>query len=307
MAETRSVKSLLPLIGLGVGAGGVIFVVRTVVTRRSEVAEALSGTATAPLVLSVLLGLCAMGLIGAVWTGMLRGRGHSAPAGTAMSWYFVGQLGKYVPGGIWPVVGRAEMAVRGGVPRPEAYGATGVSLLTTYAAAPLVAGAGGLLSGRHTAAGATALLAYVLLWADMSNAGFVAGITRMIAKVSGREVTMPDRSRFFRLVAMHSPAWLLMSLSTSVTASALGAHIGVSEMVYVTSVSWLVGFLVPGVPGGIGVRESVFTALAGPVMGTGPAVTLALVSRVVFIAVDVAGAVVSSVVAGTRRGTSAER
>ena len=31
MAETRSVKSLLPLIGLGVGAGGVIFVVRTVV------------------------------------------------------------------------------------------------------------------------------------------------------------------------------------------------------------------------------------------------------------------------------------
>jgi uncharacterized membrane protein YbhN (UPF0104 family) len=248
-----------------------------------------------------------MGLIGAVWTGMLRARGHSAPAGTAMSWYFVGQLGKYVPGGIWPVVGRAEMAVRGGVPRPEAYGATGVSLLTTYAAAPLVAGAGGLLSGRHTAAGATALLAYVLLWADMSNSGFVAGITRIIARVSGREVTVPDRSRFFRLVAMHSPAWLLMSLSTSVTASALGAHIGVWEMVYVTSVSWLVGFLVPGVPGGIGVRESVFTALAGPVMGTGPAVTLALVSRVVFIAVDVAGAALSSVVAGTRRGTSAER
>ena len=198
MGEKRSAKSLIPLLGLAVGVAGVIFVARTVVTRRSEVSGALSGTATAPLVLSVLLGLCAMGLIGAVWTGMLRARGHSAPTGTAMSWYFVGQLGKYVPGGIWPVVGRAEMAVRGGVPRPEAYGATGVSLLTTYAAAPLVAGAGGLLSGRHTAAGATALLAYVLLWADMSNSGFVAGITRIIARVSGREVTVPDRSRFFR-------------------------------------------------------------------------------------------------------------
>jgi hypothetical protein len=68
-------------------------------------------------------------------------------------------------------------------------------------------------------------------------------------------------------------------------------------MLFVTSTSWLVGFVVVGVPGGIGVREAVFTSLASPIIGTPLAVSLALLSRVVFIAVDLVGALVSTLVA----------
>ena len=302
-----SVRRLLPLLGVIVGVLGVGFVVRTVVVRRDEVADAFSGIDLLPLVASLVLGLAAMTLIGSLWTSMLRARGHSAPHNRAMSWYFVGQLGKYVPGGIWPIVGRAELAVRGGVPRGPAYSATGSSLLATYAAAPLAAGIGALLDGRHTATGATIVVAYVLLWADMGSSGFVRGLAEMLARVTGRDVTVPPRSEFFGMVARHVPAWVLMSLSTSVTAHAFGADIGVAEMLYVTSISWLVGFVVPGVPGGLGVREAVFTALAGPTTGTAVAVSLALASRVVFMAVDLTGAAVSSVVAGRARRASAER
>jgi uncharacterized membrane protein YbhN (UPF0104 family) len=88
-----------------------------------------------------------------------------------------------------------------------------------------------------------------------------------------------------------------MSLSTSVTASAFGAKIGLLDMLFVTSTSWLAGFVVVGVPGGIGVREAVFTSLASPIIGTPLAVSLALLSRVVFIAVDIIGALVSTLVA----------
>lgn len=302
-----TVRRLLPLLGVLVGVLGIGFVVRTVVVRRSEVADAFSGIDPLPLVASVLLGLAAMSLIGSLWTSMLRARGHDAPRTRAMAWYFVGQLGKYVPGGIWPIVGRAELAVRGGVPRGPAYAATGTSLLATYAAAPLAAGAGALLDGRHTTTGATIVVAYVLLWADMGSAGFVRGLADVIARFTGREVTVPPRAVFFAMVARHVPAWVLMSLSTSVTAHAFGARIGTAEMLYVTSLSWLVGFVVPGVPGGIGVREAVFTALAGPSTGTAVAVSLALASRVVFMAVDVSGAVLSSAVAGRARRSSAER
>ena len=302
-----TVRRLLPLVGVLVGILGIGFVVRTVLVRRREVAEAFSGIDPLPLVASVLLGLAAMSLIGSLWTSMLRARGHDAPRNRAMSWYFVGQLGKYVPGGIWPIVGRAELAVRGGVPRGPAYAATGSSLLATYAAAPLAAGAGALLDGRHTTTGATIVVAYVLLWADMGSAGFVRSLAEVITRVTGREVTVPARAEFFGMVARHVPAWVLMSLSTSVTAHAFGARIGAAEMLYVTSLSWLVGFVVPGVPGGIGVREAVFTALAGPTTGTAVAVSLALVSRVVFMAVDITGAVVSSAVAGRARHSSAER
>jgi hypothetical protein len=88
-----------------------------------------------------------------------------------------------------------------------------------------------------------------------------------------------------------------MSLSTSVTAMAFDAHISVFRMLFITSTSWLAGFVVVGVPGGIGVREAVFTSLANSVIGTPLAVSLALMSRVVFIAVDLMGALIANVVA----------
>jgi hypothetical protein len=92
-----------------------------------------------------------------------------------------------------------------------------------------------------------------------------------------------------------------MSLSTSVTASAFGADIGIAHMLFITSASWLAGFVVVGVPGGIGVRESVFTALAGTALTPGVAVSLALASRVVFIAVDLVGALVANIISRTEQ------
>ena len=297
---------LAPVAGVIVGASGIAFVARTLVTKWDDVTAAFSGVDPLPLAASTALGLAAMSLIGSLWSGMLRTRGHHAPGRKAMAWYFVGQLGKYVPGGIWPVVGRAEMSVRGGVERPDAYKATGLSLLTTYAAAPAAAGLGALLTGDRTVTGATVLIAYVLLWADMGNAGFTAAVARILSRATRRDIVFPPRNQFIGLVAAHVPAWVLMSLSTSVTANAFGARISVAEMLFVTSLSWLVGFLVPGVPGGIGVRESVFTALAGPTVGAGLAVSLALASRVVFIAVDLIGAAASTAVAGGTRASSTE-
>lgn len=291
-------RRLVPLVGAVIGIAGVAFVVRTLVTRREEVGDALSGAEPAPLLLSLLLGLAAMGSIGWIWAGMLRDRGHHAPGRRAMSWYFVGQLGKYVPGGIWPIVGRAELAVRGGVERGAAYRATGLSLVTTYSAAVVAVAAGSLLSWDRPVVGAGAVLCLVSAGVVLGSAGVSARVSALATRVTGRGLVLPRRADFVRLTALHVPAWVLMSLSTSVTASAFGARISVTEMLFVASASWLVGFLVPGVPGGIGVRESVFTALAGPLVGTPVAVSLALVSRLVFVCVDLAGAAVSTAVAG---------
>ncbi len=297
-ARTDVRRRLVPLVGAVIGIAGVAFVVRTLVTRREEVGDALSGAEPAPLLLSLLLGLAAMGSIGWIWAGMLRDRGHHAPGRRAMSWYFVGQLGKYVPGGIWPIVGRAELAVRGGVERGAAYRATGLSLVTTYSAAVVAVAAGSLLSWDRPVVGAGAVLCLVSAGVVLGSAGVSARVSALATRVTGRGLVLPRRADFVRLTALHVPAWVLMSLSTSVTASAFGARISVTEMLFVASASWLVGFLVPGVPGGIGVRESVFTALAGPLVGTPVAVSLALVSRLVFVCVDLAGAAVSTAVAG---------
>jgi uncharacterized membrane protein YbhN (UPF0104 family) len=296
---------LASIAGVLIGLAGVAFVVRTLLTKRDEVSDAFSQLNGVTLIASLLLGLFAMTLIGFLWTRMLVTRGHHAPPRSAMSWYFAGQLGKYVPGGIWPIVGRAELAVRGGVPRPDAYAATGLSMVTTYLAAALTICLGSLLSWTYPLVGILGLAAFALGFLAFSNATLRTKVLTVLNRVSPRASALTESRRLLILTATHLPAWILMSLSTSVTASAFGADIGIMHMLFITSASWLAGFVVVGVPGGIGVRESVFTALAGTALTPGVAVSLALASRVVFIAVDLLGALVAHLIARTAPSTKA--
>ena len=296
---------LASIAGVIIGLAGVAFVVRTLLTKRDEVGDAFSQLNGVTLIASLLLGLCAMTLIGFLWTRMLVTRGHDAPPRSALSWYFAGQLGKYVPGGIWPIVGRAELAVRGGVPRPDAYAATGLSMVTTYLAAALTICLGSLLSWTYPLVGILGFAAFALGFLAFSNATLRTKVLTVLNRVSPRASALTEPRRLLILTVTHLPAWILMSLSTSVTASAFGADIGIMHMLFITSASWLAGFVVVGVPGGIGVRESVFTALAGTALTPGVAVSLALASRVVFIAVDLLGALVAPLISRTAPSTKA--
>lgn len=291
--------------GILIGIAGIAFVVRTIVTKRTEVSEAFSHLNGFTLIASLLLGLSAMTLIGYLWTRMLVTKGHHAPPRSAMAWYFAGQLGKYVPGGIWPIVGRAELATRGGVPRSDAYAATGLSMVTTYLAAALAICIGSLLSWSYPIAGIVGLAALALGFMTFSNSTLRAKVLSLLNRVSPRASALTEPRRLLVLTITHLPAWILMSLSTSVTATAFGADIGITHMLFITSASWLAGFVVVGVPGGIGVRESVFTALAGTALNPGLAVSLALASRVVFIAVDLLGALVANIVAKATKSVKA--
>ena len=287
--------------GVLIGIAGVAFVVRTILTKKEQVGDAFAQLNGITLIASLLLGLSAMTLIGYVWTRMLVTRGHHAPPRSSMAWYFAGQLGKYVPGGIWPIVGRAELAVRGGVPRPDAYAATGLSMVTTYLAAALAICIGSLVSWTYPLVGILGLTGFLVGFLAFGNATLRRTVLATLNRVSPRATALTEPRRLLILTLTHLPAWILMSLSTSVTASAFGADIGIAHMLFITSASWLAGFVVVGVPGGIGVRESVFTALAGTALTPGVAVSLALASRVVFIAVDLLGALVANIIARTEQ------
>ena len=287
--------------GVLIGIAGVAFVIRTILTKREQVGDAFAQLNGITLIVSLLLGLSAMSLIGFVWTRMLVTRGHHAPPRSAMAWYFAGQLGKYVPGGIWPIVGRAELAVRGGVPRPDAYAATGLSMVTTYLAAALAICIGSLVSWTYPLVGILGIFGCALGFLAFANTTLRRTVLAALNRVTPRATALTEPRRLLVLTMTHLPAWILMSLSTSVTASAFGADIGIAHMLFITSASWLAGFVVVGVPGGIGVRESVFTALAGTALTPGVAVSLALASRVVFIAVDLVGALVANIIARTEQ------
>lgn len=295
MTRYRALFSkLAPAVGLLIGLAGIAFVVRTLISKWDEVVDTFSQVETTPLLLSLLLGLGAMTSIGAVWVSMLQHRGHHIRHREAMSWYFNGQLGKYVPGGIWPIVGRGELAARSGIPRIDAYASTGLSLVTTYLGAVVTIALSGLFSDDRYLLSALIILGLVSSYVIFSNERLRRIALGFVTKLSPNAQALTDPNRLVQLSLTHVPAWVLMSLSTSVTASAFGIGIGLIDMLFITSASWFVGFIVIGVPGGIGVREAVFTSLATGVIGAPAAVSLALMSRLVFIAVDVVGAGASS-------------
>jgi len=292
-----SIRALVSSIGLIIGLAGMAFLLRTMWTHRDEMKDSFSQLTWSSLVGAVFFAFMSMSYLGWMWGRLLLRRGYKVPRAQLVSWYYTGQLGKYVPGGVWAVVGRAEMAVRGGVPRADAYSVTGLSMFTTYSAAALCAALGSLLSWKRPIIGAALLLALVIglsVYAIVPLRQRLMGLLRKVTSGTN-ELTAPKD--MFALTIVQVPAWIMISLSTTITAHAFGAEVGVLHMFYVSSLSWLIGFLVIGAPGGLGVRESIFTGLLSASVGTSTALSLAVASRMIFVSVDFLGALIFNLIA----------
>ena len=287
-----SIRALVSSIGLIIGLAGMAFLLRTMWTHRDEMKDSFSQLTWSSLVGAVFFAFMSMSYFGWMWGRLLLRRGYKVPRAQLVSWYYTGQLGKYVPGGVWAVVGRAEMAVRGGVPRADAYSVTGLSMFTTYSAAALCAALGSLLSWERPIIGAALLLALVIGISVYAIAPLRQRLMGLLRKVTSgtNELTAPKD--MFALTIVQVPAWIMISLSTIITAHAFGAEVGILHMFFVSSLSWLIGFLVIGAPGGLGVRESIFTGLLSASVGTSTALSLAVASRMIFVSVDFLGALI---------------
>ncbi len=292
--------------GTAIGLVGLGFVARLVVRERAPLADLLGDLRPGWLAAALLLGFLAMGNIGWTWGAIVRRLGGDLPAPLVLRGYFVGQLGKYVPGGVWGVVGRGEWARRGGVPRPSAYASTLLSMATAYLAACALALA--CLPARPWAPGTGALAIAV---GALAPAGLALLHPRVLRAVTaragrlarqGRAPRVPAWRVSFALVARQIPSWLLIAAATAATAAGLGVTLDPLAVALATAVAWVVGFLALPVPGGIGVREAVFVALLG---GGGTVAAVALSARLVFVLVDLVGAAAAAAWVAAARSSSA--
>ncbi|WP_158542828.1 lysylphosphatidylglycerol synthase transmembrane domain-containing protein [Phytoactinopolyspora halophila] len=292
-------------IGSLIAVAGLAFVLRELLRSWDDVRSSLSGATPVPLVAAVLVGAGGMLLVGLGWRRCLAVLGVRRSVVDTLYRYYVGQLGKYVPGGIWPVVGRGEMARRGGVPGAAAYASTVLSMVVTYLAALLTAVVALLLDvvDAGTTAGDWWLVLLVLPVGVLGlHPRVVNGVLRLGRRVSGRklDVPVPRWPESVVLVLWHVPAWVAIGMSTWLVAVSLAPVApDPRNLVFAAVVSWFVGFVVVGSPGGIGVREAVFVALAASLSSAGVAAAVALTVRVLFIVVDVVSA---AVVGGVVRG-----
>ena len=288
---------LVNLLGIAIGVAGLAFVAVRIVRDRDEITDALASSDPLWLVVALISGLAAMTLLGVNWLVIVRDGGAPAPWRRGLYWFFVGQLGKYVPGGIWPIVGQAELAHRDRTPRPVAYWSTAMSMVATLLGASAVAAIAGVVSPEGSRFVPIVFgLGLIVGFAALASTRVRNALHRLADRVTSRELRLPEVRWFAGIVARYLPVWVLFAGMNIFSVVALGGTVDAElaiTLIYATCVSWIAGFVIIGLPGGLGVREAVFISMMTAPLGAGIAVSVAVVSRIVSVAVDLLGAAIS--------------
>lgn len=266
--------------------------------RWSEVADAIAETGPLRLAAATALVLPGLALTGVLWRRLLRWTGSEVGTLDAAAVFFVGQLGKYVPGSVWSVAAQAQLGRRHGVPARSSVAASSVFLVVHTATGLLL---GGLLlalagSGPVPYAAAAAVVGAVALAPPV--------LRRLADRLSGRGTRLGGREVAVACGLM-AGTWLAYGASLAVLASGSGAdapHLVGAAAAF--ALAHAAGVLVVLAPAGLGAREGVLVALLAPALGVPGAAAVALLSRVVHALADflVAGVVVGVVGGWARAG-----
>ena len=196
---------------------------------------------------------------------------------------------------------RGELAVRNGIRRTVAYTSVLFSLAVLYLAALL--SAAGLfpvvLATGGTSSTPVLLVLLVPLGLVFLHPAVLGPLVQLAGRVAKRDVSLdlPRWGVMVGLVLRYLPAWLLIGSATWAVTRALSADVSWVEICLATVLSWSAGFLVAPAPGGVGIREAAFVAVAASMPG-GVAAAAALCARLVFMFVDAVGAAVAGAVLG---------
>lgn len=245
----------------------------------------LSVTGLALSSLAVLAGMFAMLK---TWQVTVAGLGSPLNLVQAGRIFFLGQLGKYVPGSVWPIVVQMELGADAGVPRTSSV----LTLLFIY-----------LLYSTSAALVSAACLPWVTslvpIW--LAVLAFLVGVALLLPPVLNRLIgfglkllRQPSRPRMHPGAVLVAFGWALVMwacFGLHILLLARDLHPPLTGHLLLLCVggytlAWICGFLFILAPAGGGVRELVLTALLAGTLSHDAAFAVALVSRLMMTAAD---------------------
>jgi hypothetical protein len=249
--------------------------------RLDEVGSALRATSVLGVAGALVLVLAGLHATGVLWLRLMTAVGAELPARDGLATFFVGQLGKYIPGSVWSIGAQAQMAGRRSVPA-RATVAAGLLFLGYHVATAVVVGTVTLLLGGLASPWPTWLSVLLLLG---SSVGLLPVLVRLAGRrVSGVPVAIGVTETAVTLALM-ALAWAtyaaaLVLLTPGLPwpdAAALGGAF---------ALAYAVGVVVVLAPAGVGARDGLFVLLLTPLLGVADATALALLARVVHTVAD---------------------
>ncbi|MDQ1618076.1 MAG: glycosyltransferase 2 family protein [Actinomycetota bacterium] len=245
-----------------------------------------------PLVVLASLALCLLAVLMSflLWRATLATLGSDVPARRVARMFFLAQLGKYLPGSVWPVVAQMRMGRELGLPRAR----VGLAFLLTLGLSVLwglVIGLAALpaLVAQEGRGFAAVLLALPLVLALLVPRVINHLLDRVLRLMRRPPLDQPLSGRAVLRGSVWTIAfWVVFGLHVWVLAVGLGADPITALPVAVGgfALAFSIGPLLVVLPAGAGVREAVLVVLLSTVLSAPEATAVALTSRGLLIVTD---------------------
>lgn len=215
----------------------------------------------------------------AAWTRLLGGTGNSVPftAGAAMLW--TAQFGKYLPGNFAHHVGRVALAGRFGLGAGPVVAAMAAETALVLALVALLALPAVGELGKPWGAWYVGVLAIGL---PLIGGGVL--LRRRRRRPAGAAPRLPA-TEWAAATALLAVA-IILSGGSLLPLTGAAAPADLLRLIPLFCVAWLAGFVVPGAPAGLGVRELVLAEGLSPLVGAEGAIAASLLFRLVTVAAD---------------------
>jgi len=238
---------------------------------------------TGELILSALLLAVSLALTPAGWVLICRSMGSNIPARDLFAAWYGSQLGRYLPGKIWLFAGRAGFLKARGMNMKRALATTVYELFFSTASIGLIVMLIAIMSpeifqikgGRSSAiAAASTILLLPLLHPVQS----------FLCRKKGIDPSdLPSIRTSLSITLLYSFLWLMRGFALFLLLKGAGlTELSLSNSLAAAPLSWLAGYIVFFIPGGIGVREAAAAAIAAP--GLVAPATVALAGQRIFMA-----------------------
>ncbi|MBE9166033.1 flippase-like domain-containing protein [Pleurocapsales cyanobacterium LEGE 06147] len=232
-------------------------------------------------------------IISVAWQILIRGGDIKIPFKQAYIIIGKSQIGKYLPGNIFHYAGRLILGRQYGIPTEAIILSTGVETLIIAITGLAVAVTGFLFSNIF---GDNIL--FVLSSINLTRIIVVLLITVPVVLILGIAAYfllpiqgwLKSRLNYFNIgrilvsVLLYTIIFIFFGLSIAFLINffwAVKTPLHWYQFVWSFAMAWVIGFVTPGAPGGIGIRETILVGLYSQELGEGLAIALSLTLRVV--------------------------
>jgi len=255
----------------------------------------LSPNVLAAVVLASAMYASIIPMTGWAWGRLLAGQNESWRVSRLSAILAVTQLAKYVPGNVAQHATRAALSIRNGM-APKSLFFTVVQETIMAAAASVLVGVLMLVASGHGADHLPDSARAALVWsvpllviavlslvsirvAPQEAACSPSRMVRLVGRMGG----LPGAKVAFPAFAVYALNYVLIGVGLWVVgrASGLPEALDLPLVTAAFALSWLIGFLAPGAPAGLGVREGITVVLLSGSAGNEYLLVFVLLARLV--------------------------